>query len=146
MVWQVYLAGEIHSRWRTEITGLSEALGLRVEYSSPITDLKVSDAIGSQLSGSEARQVWNDYKFARLNQARNKVLLEKADIVIVRFTEQYRQFNSAFEAGFAVAQGKPLISWHDESLNHALKDIDSVSVAVAHNADEVVKALSFICC
>ncbi|MCC2607228.1 YtoQ family protein [Planctobacterium marinum] len=117
-----------------------------MEYSSPITDLKVSDAIGSQLSGSEARQVWNDYKFARLNQARNKVLLEKADIVIVRFTEQYRQFNSAFEAGFAVAQGKPLISWHDESLNHALKDIDSVSVAVAHNADEVVKALSFICC
>lgn len=145
MVWQVYLAGEIHSQWRKEITGLSEALGIGAEFSSPITDQALSDNIGKQLSGEQSQQFWHEYKSARLNQARNKVLLEKSDIVVVRFTEHYRQFSSAFEAGFAVAHGKQLISWHDESLNNALKEIDAVSVAVANSADQVVKALSYIC-
>lgn len=38
MVWQVYLAGEIHTQWRQEITGLSDTLGLNITFCSPITD------------------------------------------------------------------------------------------------------------
>lgn len=73
------------------------------------------------------------------------MLLEKSDIVVVRFGENYRQWNSAFDAGYAVAHGKSLISWHEPSLDHALKDIDAAAAAVANSADQVVKSLSYIC-
>lgn len=145
MGWQVYLAGEIHSEWRKEITGQSEALGLPVTYCSPITNHQLSDSIGQSILGREDKEYWNDYKSVRLNQARNKVLMEKSEIVVVRFGEKYKQWNSAFDAGQAVAQGKSLISWHDVALNHALKEIDAASAAVANDLQQVVKAIGFIC-
>ena len=146
MISRVYLAGEIHSQWRKEITGQAEALGLPIEFDSPIVNHRISDDIGIQISGNECASFWNDYKSARLNQARNQVLLEKSNFIVVRFGENYRQWNTAFEAGYAVAQGKPLITWHDESLNHALKEIDSVAAAVARDAGQVVKALAYVGC
>ena len=142
----VYLAGEIHTQWRNEITGLSESLGLGIDFSSPITDHAISDDIGKQVSGTEGKDFWNDYKSARLNQARNKVLLEKSDIVVVRFGASYKQWNSAFEAGFAVARNAPLVTWHDESLDHPLKEIDAAAVSVARDVEQVVKSLAYICC
>ena len=145
MVWRVYLAGEIHTQWRAEITGLSETLGVNASFCSPITDHQLSDEIGQQITGAEQKAFWNDFKSARLNQARNKVLLEKSDIVVVRFGEHYRQWNSAFDAGYAVAHGKQLISWHDDSLDHALKEIDAAAVTVANDLQQVVKALAYIC-
>lgn len=142
----VYLAGEIHTQWRNEITGLCEALELDIQFSSPITNHKVSDDIGKDITGVEDKSFWNDYKSARLNQARNKVLLEKSNVVIVRFGERYKQWNSAFDAGFAVAHNKPLVTWHDECLDHALKEIDSAAVSVTRNVEQVVKSLAYICC
>lgn len=142
----VYLAGEIHTQWRNEITGLCESLELDIHFSSPITDHSMSDSIGKNITGVEDKSFWNDYKSARLNQARNKVLLEKSNVVIVRFGERYKQWNSAFDAGFAVAHNKPLVTWHDESLDHALKEIDSAAVSVTRNVEQVVKSLAYICC
>lgn len=142
---KVYLAGEIHTQWRNEITGLSDTLGLAIDFSSPITDHALSDDIGKQISGAENSNFWNDYKSARLNQARNKVLLEKSDVVVVRFGERYKQWNSAFEAGFAVAHNTPLVTWHDESLDHPLKEIDAAAVSVARDVEQVVKSLAYIC-
>lgn len=143
---RVYLAGEIHTEWRKEITGLCESLGLDIDFSSPITDHSLIDDIGVQIIGEEDKSFWNDYKSARLNQARNKVLLEKSSVVIVRFGERYKQWKSAFDAGFAVAHNKPLITWHDESLDHALKEIDAAAACVTRNVDEVVKSIAYICC
>lgn len=142
----VYLAGEIHTQWRDEITGLSESLGLAIDFSGPITDHALSDDIGKEITGVEDKMFWNDYKSARLNQARNKVLLEKSNIVIVRFGQHYKQWNSAFDAGYAVAHNKPLVTWHDESLDHALKEIDSAAVSVVRDINQVVKSLAYICC
>lgn len=144
MVWRVYLAGEIHTDWRSELTGLGEALGLPIEFLTPNTNHHQSDACGAQILGDEDKQFWNDFKSARLNQARNQVLLEKSDIVVVRFGEKYRQWNSAFDAGFAVANGKSLVSWHDEQLNHALKEIDAAATAVANSIEQVVKSLEYL--
>lgn len=145
MVWQVYLAGEIHTDWRSELSDYSNRVGLPITFLSPITDHTLSDDCGAQILGREDKAFWHDFKSARLNQARNRVLLEKAEIVVVRFGENYRQWNSAFDAGFAVAHGKSLISWHDESLNHALKEVDAAATAVALNVEQVVKSLSYIC-
>ena len=36
-------------------------------------------------------------------------MIEKSDIVIVKFGEKYRQWNAAFDAGIAVTLGKSLI-------------------------------------
>ena len=140
------MAGEIHSAWRSDITERCYSVDLPIEFSSPITNHQLSDDIGKMTFGPETGQFWNDHKSARLNQARNKVLLEDATLVVVRFGENYRQWNSAFDAGYAVAQGKPLITWHDTSLNHALKEIDSVAAAVASDVEQVVKSLAYICC
>lgn len=144
MSWQVYLAGEIHTDWRDDISCMCRERQLPIKFVSPNTDHAASDECGVAVLGPEDKKFWYDFKSARLNQARNQVLLEKSDIVVVRFTEKFRQWNSAFDAGFAVAHGKPLISWHDPSLNHALKDIDAAAVAVATDVDQVVKALSYI--
>lgn len=145
MSWQVYLAGEIHSQWRDDVSSMSRDRNLPIKFVSPNTNHAASDECGAAALGPEDKKFWYDFKSARLNQARNQVLLEKSDIVVVRFGEHYRQWNSAFDAGFAVAHGKPLISWHDESLGHALKEIDAAATAVANDVEQVVKSLSYIC-
>ena len=45
-------------------------------------------------------------------------------MVVVRFGEQYRQWNAAFDAGYAAALGKPLITLHPPEHDHALKEVD----------------------
>lgn len=145
MNWQVYLAGEIHTNWRSELIDHCERLGLPAHFSCPVTDHNQSDDCGATILGPEDKAFWHDQKSARLNQARNKVFLEKADIVVVRFGEKYRQWNAAFDAGQAVAQGKTLITMHDPSLNHALKEIDSAALVVTQTVEQVVKSLNYIC-
>ena len=63
-----------------------------------------------------------------INSIRTKNMIEKSDIVIVKFGEKYRQWNAAFDAGMAVTLGKSLITLHEENLDHALKEIDAAQV------------------
>ena len=39
--------------------------------------------------------------------------------MVVRFGDKYRQWNAAFDAGYAAALGKPLVTLHDGELDHA---------------------------
>jgi YtoQ family protein len=70
-------------------------------------------------------------------------LIQRADIVVVRFGDKYRQWNAAFDAGYAAALGKPVISLHDPSLSHALKEVDGAALAVAETPQQVVKLLAY---
>ena len=107
--WKVYLAGEIHSDWRERIeSGIRDA-GLAVELMAPVTDHTASDDVGASILGDEAETFWRDHKGAGVNAVRTQTLLHKADIVVVRFGDQYRQWNAAFDAGYASALGKPII-------------------------------------
>ena len=45
-----------------------------------------------------------------MNAVRTEPLLRRADVVVVRFGEKYKQWNAAFDAGYAAALGKPLIA------------------------------------
>lgn len=140
--WQVYLSGEIHSDWREEVA--QGASDLPVVFSAPVTDHAASDECGVRILGAEEKAFWKDRKGAQLNAIRTRTLIEAADVVVVRFGEQYRQWNAAFDAGFAAALGKPLIILHPDEFTHALKEVDAAALAVAREPQQVVQILRYV--
>jgi YtoQ family protein len=141
--WNVYLSGEIHSDWRERIAeGVREA-GLPVSLMAPVTDHAASDDVGADILGEEENKFWRDHKGAGVNAVRTQTLLKRADVVVVRFGDKYKQWNAAFDAGFAAALGKPIITLHDPDLEHALKEVDRAAMAVAETPEQVVEILSY---
>lgn len=140
----VYLAGEVHSDWRDRIEATAKARDLPVEFAAPITDHDSSDDCGVATLGSESSKFWHDHKGAKVNAIRTRMLLDRADVVVARFGEKYRQWNAAFDAGFAAALGTPLITIHSEELDHALKEVDGTALAVARDAEQVVEVLAYV--
>jgi len=144
MTWTIYLSGEIHTDWRDQIEAGARAAGLPVAFSAPVTHHEASDDVGVAILGSEPDKFWHDHKGAQINAIRTRTLLEKADIVVVRFGEKYKQWNAAFEAGYASARGKPLIILHQDEHAHALKEVDAAALAVAKTPDKVVAILRYV--
>jgi YtoQ family protein len=143
-LWTVYLSGEIHTDWRERIAQGCKAAGLDVELLSPVTDHAASDDCGEAILGEEAEPFWRDHKGAKINAIRTRSFLERADIVVVRFGDKYRQWNAAFDAGYAAALGKPLIVLHDPELTHALKEVDGAALATASVPEQVVEILRYV--
>ena len=127
----VYLSGEIHTDWREKISDGALAAGLSIKFNAPVTNHDNSDDCGITILGDEDKSFWKDHKGAKLNAIRTKTLIEQSNVVIVRFGDKYKQWNAAFDAGFASALGKPLIIMHDASLTHPLKEVDAAALAVA---------------
>jgi len=144
MSWTVYLSGEIHTDWRDEIENGTKAKGLPVTFSAPVTDHAASDDCGVTIMGAEPNKFWHDRKGAQLNAIRTRTLIEKADVVVVRFGEKYKQWNAAFDAGVAAALGKPLIILHQDEHAHALKEVDAAALAVAERPAQVVEILNYV--
>ncbi|MBT5263856.1 MAG: YtoQ family protein [Rhodospirillaceae bacterium] len=142
--WTVYLSGEIHSDWRDRIAAGLNELGLPVECVSPVTDHESSDDCGVAILGEEATGFWKDHKGAKVNAIRTRTLIERSDVVVVRFGDKYRQWNAAFDAGFAAALGKSIVTLHDPSLTHALKEVDGAAMAVAETPEQVVRILRYV--
>ncbi len=140
----VYLSGEIHTDWRERIVGGATEAGLDVEFTGPVTDHSASDDGGVAILGPEADEFWHDHKGAGVNAIRTRTLIEAADVVVVRFGEQYRQWNAAFDAGYAAALGKPLITLHPPEHDHALKEVDRAALAVAREPEQVVDLLTYV--
>lgn len=141
---KVYLSGEIHTSWREEIASGIKAAGLDVTLSAPVTNHEASDECGVSILGSEEQGFWKDHKGAKLNAIRTRKAISDADVVVVRFGEKYRQWNAAFDAGFASAMGKSIITLHDPSLTHALKEVDAAALAVAETPSQVVAILEYV--
>ena len=139
--WRVYLSGEIHTDWREQIEAGTKAAGLPVEFSAPVTNHGFSDDCGVTILGEEDNAFWKDRKGANMNAIRTRTLIEKADVVIVRFGEKYKQWNAAFDAGYASALGKPLIIMHGPDNAHALKEVDGAAQAVAETPEQIVAIL-----
>ena len=143
-VWDVYLSGEIHSDWRQQIAdGVADA-DLPVALSGPVTDHSASDDAGTGTLGPEAENFWADHMGAGVNAIRTQTLITDADIVVVRFGDQYRQWNAAFEAGYAAALDKPIITLHGGDLDHALKELNRAALATARTAEQVVAVLRYV--
>ena len=139
MPWQVYLSGEIHTDWRERIVDGADAAGLDVEFTGPVTDHAASDDCGVAILGAQERARSGTTTSAPgVNAIRTRTLLERADVVVVRFGEQYRQWNAAFDAGYAAALGKALVTLHPPEHDHALKEVDRAALAVAREPEQVV--------
>ena len=142
--WTVYLSGEIHSDWRAEIASGVKREGLPVTLTSPVTDHVASDDCGVDMLGAETNSFWKDRKGAGINAIRTRTLIRQADVVVVRFGDKYRQWNAAFDAGFASAIGKAIITLHDADLDHALKEVDAAACATARDLRQVVRILQYV--
>ncbi len=141
--WRVYLSGEIHSDWRERIESAVKAAGLPVQLTAPITDHASSDDCGVRILGAEPNSFWHDNKGAKVNAVRTRTLIGDADVVVVRFGEKYKQWNAAFDAGYAAALGKPLIVLHPPEHAHALKEVDAAALAVAEEPEQVAQILDY---
>lgn len=142
--WNVYLSGEIHSDWRDQIMEGSSALNLPVMFTSPVTDHDASDLCGVKILGEETQQFWQDRKGASINAIRTSSLISQADIVVVRFGAKFKQWNAAFDAGYAAAMNKSLIILHEEEHNHALKEVDAAANATARTPEQIVDILAYV--
>jgi len=144
MEWNVYLAGEIHSDWRGEIEKGVVDENLPVEILAPVTDHPASDNVGVDILGEETSDFWKDHKGGKINAIRTRTLIEQSDIVVVKFGEKYRQWNAAFDAGYASAMGKKLIVIHPEEHTHALKEVDAEALAVCQSPRQVIEILKYV--
>lgn len=142
MTLHIYLSGEIHTDWRERI--IEGAKGLDVSFNSPVTDHAASDDCGVVILGDEPNKFWHDNKGAKINAIRTRKGIQDADIVVVRFGDKYKQWNAAFDAGFASALGKSLIILHGAEHQHPLKEIDAAALAVAERPDQVVEILRYV--
>ncbi|WP_298909231.1 YtoQ family protein [uncultured Aliiroseovarius sp.] len=142
MTLSVYLSGEIHTDWREQI--IDGAKDLDVTFSAPVTDHDASDDCGVAILGDEPNKYWHDHKGAMINAIRTRKGIEDADVVVVRFGEKYRQWNAAFDAGYAAAKGKSLIILQMPEHDHALKEVDAAALAVAREPAQVVEILAYV--
>ncbi|WP_298920263.1 YtoQ family protein [uncultured Roseobacter sp.] len=142
MTLKVYLSGEIHTDWRDQIMSGAEALD--VAFDSPVTDHAASDDCGVAILGAEDNKYWHDHKGAMVNAIRTRKGIADADVVVVRFGDQYKQWNAAFDAGYASALGKSLIILHGTGHAHALKEVDAAALAVAQEPSQVVEILRYV--
>ncbi|WP_347859883.1 YtoQ family protein, partial [Planktomarina sp.] len=129
MFMRIYLSGEIHTDWRDQI--IAACGDLNLSFDGPVTDHAASDDCGVEILGAEPNKFWHDRKGAQLNAIRTRTGIEQADVVVVRFGEKYKQWNAAFDAGYAAALGKPLIVMHQDEHQHALKEVDAAALVVA---------------
>src|SRR5690625_718340 len=94
----VYLAGEIHSDWRDELEEKAMNKKLPLTFVAPQTNHDRSDDIGEDILGKQPGNLYKDAAASNVNNFRTQVLLQKADVVIALFGEQYRQWNTAMDA------------------------------------------------
>ena len=142
MTMKIYLSGEIHTDWREQI--IEGAEGLDVSFDSPVTDHAASDDCGVAILGAEDNKYWHDHKGAMVNAIRTRKGIADADVVVVRFGDQYKQWNAAFDAGYASALGKSLIILHGPDHAHALKEVDAAALAVVQEPKQVVEILRYV--
>ena len=143
MSWTVYLSGEIHTDWRERIVDGTKAAGLDVDFLSPVTDHAASDDCGVDILGAEDNPFWKDHKGARVNAIRTQTLIQRSDLVVVRFGDKYKQWNAAFDAGFAAALGKPYVTLHDPALTHPLKEVNGHALGTAETPEQIVRLLTY---
>lgn len=140
----IYLSGEIHTDWRDQIKqGITEK-GLDVRVLAPVTNHEASDDVGVNILGVEDKPFWKDRKGAGINAIRTQTGIQSADVVVVRFGDKYKQWNAAFDAGYAAALGKSIIVLNPPEHQHALKEVHAAALAVAEEPRQVVEILRYV--
>ncbi|PYZ93794.1 hypothetical protein CR194_11640 [Salipaludibacillus keqinensis] len=138
----VYLAGQIHDNWRSEVK--EKAKNLPLHFVGPMENHDRSDNIGEEILGEQPNSIFKDDAASKINNLRTQVLMEKSDVVIALFGDKYKQWNSAADAASAVALNKPLIVVRPKELHHPLKELSEKAQVTVENIDQAIQALSYI--
>lgn len=140
----IYLAGEIHSHWRDELRELISDRGLPVRFVGPQEEHDRSDAVGEDILGAQPSARFRDLAGAGVNTLRTRVLMRRADLAVAYFGDKYRQWNTAADAGAAVAAGIPLLLVRSPDLTHALKELDAMATVTVENLGQAAEAIAYI--
>lgn len=140
----VYLAGEIHTNWRDELQEKSKAKKLPLTFVSPQTNHDRSDDIGEAILGKQPNDLYKDAAASDMNNFRTTVMMQKADIVVALFGEEYRQWNSAMDASAAITLNKPTIIIRPESLVHPLKELSNRANVTVETVDQALEVINYI--
>ncbi|MCA1319923.1 YtoQ family protein [Bacillus tianshenii] len=140
----VYLAGEIHTAWREELTDKVRALDLPIDFVGPMTDHDKSDNIGEIVLGEQVDAIAKDEAASQINNLRTQLLLKKSDMVIALFGEKYKQWNTAMDASAAISLQKPLILIRPQALHHPLKELSNKANVTVETVNQALKVLAYI--
>ena len=140
----IYAAGEIHSEWRMELRRFLEEADVDAELVGPQENHERSDDIGEQILGEQPSPLYRDLQGARVNTLRTRVLMQRADVVVAYFGPKYKQWNTAADAGFALASGLPLVLVRSEEHVHALKELDALATLTVETVEQAAQAIAYI--
>lgn len=144
MKFTVYLAGQIHDNWREQLITKIGETALDIEFVAPQVNHDLSDDIGEQILGEQPDKYYRDDAASAINNFRTQVLMQKADIVIALFGDEYRQWNTAMDATTAINLGKPLILIRPEALIHPLKELSNKTNVTVETIDQAVSVLAYL--
>jgi YtoQ family protein len=139
--WNIYLSGEIHTDWRQQIE--QSCSSLPVSFTSPVTDHDKSDAAGDHL-GHIDDPFWRDHQSSKVNAIRTQTLIQNCDLAVIRFGDEYKQWNAAFDAGYCAALSKPYITLHGDNIVHPLKEVDAMALAWAKTLNDVIRVIEYV--
>jgi YtoQ family protein len=142
----IYLAGEIHSDWRDQLRSHIDFMGLdaEIEYVGPQEDHGRSDDVGEAVLGQQPDQRYRDLMGGKINNLRRRVQMNQADLVVAFFGPEYKQWNTAADAGAAAALDIPLVLVRDPQHIHALKDLDAFAAVTVETLEQAAEVIAYI--
>lgn len=142
----VYLAGEIHSDWRDQLRAFVAELNVPadIDYVGPQEDHDLSDDIGEAILGEQPGPRYRDLMGGKVNNLRRRVQMARADLVVAYFGPEYKQWNTAADAGAAAAMDRPLILVRDPQHTHALKDLDAFAAVTVETLEQAAHLIAYI--
>lgn len=140
----VYLAGEIHTDWREQLKAKAKEKDLPLTFVGPQTEHDLSDNIGENILGEQPGKFYKDDAASAVNNLRTQVLMQKSDVVIALFGEQYKQWNTAMDASAAITMNKPTIIIRPEELIHPLKELSNRANITVETVDQALEVLAYI--
>ncbi len=140
----IYAAGEIHSDWRQRLRDQLAALGVEATVIGPQEIHDRSDSVGEDILGEQPGPRYRDLMGARVNTLRTRILMRRADLVVAYFGQKYRQWNTATDAGAALAADVPLVLVREPDLVHALKELDALATLTVENLEQAAQAIAYV--
>ncbi|RLL47795.1 YtoQ family protein [Oceanobacillus piezotolerans] len=140
----VYLAGQIHDDWREQVEQGAREKNLPLSFVGPQTNHDRSDNIGEEILGKQPSSYYKDDAASDINNFRTQVLMQKSDIVIALFGEQYKQWNTAMDVSTAISLNKPTIIVRPASLIHPLKELSNKANVTVETIEQALDVVSYI--
>jgi len=140
----IYAAGEIHSDWRDRFRSALGERGVDAEIVGPQEVHDRSDDVGEAILGAQPGPRYRDLMGARVNTLRTRVLMAQADLAVAYFGPKYKQWNTAADAGWALASDLPLVLVRSVDQTHALKELDALATLTVESLEQAADAVAYI--